>query len=123
MENPETKLNELQLTILDGMADDYEDVEQLYLYVNGDFSEEERANIQYPRMLLQVRFPLRDLIDEISTLLNEGYIEVKYSNRERGAPFNEPGKPIRPVDFTELHHYWFGATEKGTQAWKNIDDL
>jgi len=117
MENPESKLNELQLTILDGMADDYEDIEQIYLYANRDFSEEE-ANIQYPRMLVQVRFPLRDLIDEIRTLLEEGYIEVKYSNGEQGAPFNEPGKPIRPVDFTELHHYWFDATEKGKHAWK-----
>jgi len=29
-----SKLTELQFTILDGMADEYEDVEQLYLYVN-----------------------------------------------------------------------------------------
>lgn len=111
MENPETKLSELQFTILDGMADDYEDVEQLYLYANREFSEEKQANIQFPRMLVQVRFPLRDLIDEIANLLREGYVEAKYSNDEQVAP-------LRPLDFAALHHYWFGATEKGTRAWK-----
>ena len=111
MEDSETKLTELQFTILDGMADDYEDVEQLYLYANREFAEERQANIQFPRMLVQVRFPLRDIVDEIANMLREGYIEAKYSH-------NEVLAPLRPPDFTALHHYWFGATEKGTQAWK-----
>lgn len=118
MENPETKLSVLQFTILDGMADDYEDLEQLYLYANRRFSEEVQASIQFPRMLVQVRFPLRDLIDEIACLLSEGHIKVKYSNDDRGALFDEQGAPLRPLDLSALHHYWFGATEKGTRAWK-----
>jgi hypothetical protein len=110
VEESETKLTELQFTILDGMADDYEDVEQLYLYANGEFAEE-IANVQFPRMLAQVRFPLRDIVDEITNMLREGYIEAKYSNDEQLAP-------LRPIDLTALHHYWFGATGKGMQAWK-----
>ncbi|HYU47750.1 MAG TPA: hypothetical protein VEK84_16435 [Terriglobales bacterium] len=104
MEKSETKLTELQFTILNGMADDYEDVEQLYLYANREFTEEKLA-------LVQIRFPLRDIVDEITNMLREGYIEARYSNDEELAP-------LRPIDFTALHHYWFGATDKGMQAWK-----
>jgi hypothetical protein len=114
MEDPESNLTEIQFTILDGMADDYEDLEQLYLYANRHFSEEEQPNIQFPRMVVEIRFPLRDLIDEIGSMLNEGYINVKYFNSDRGAPFDDKGVP----DLAALHQYWFGATEKGTRAWK-----
>ncbi len=111
MEESETKLTELQFTILDGMADDCEDVEQLYLYANREFAEEKLPNVQFPRTLVQIRFPLRDIVDEITNMLREGYVEAKYSNDEELAP-------LRPTDFTALHHYWFGATDKGMQAWK-----
>ncbi len=111
MEGSETKLTELQFAVLDGMADDYEDLEQLYLYANREFAAETEANIQFPRMLVQVRFPLRDMVDEIANLLREGYIEAKYSNDEGLAP-------LRPMNFAALHHYWLGPTDKGKQAWK-----
>ncbi len=111
MENSETNLTELQLTILDGMADDYEDVEQLHLYANRIWADEEHANIQFPRMLVQVSVHLRDLVDEITNMLHEGYIEAKYSNDEEVAPLN-------PLSVALLHHYWFGATHKGTELWK-----
>lgn len=110
MENSETKLTELQFKILDGMADDYEDVEQLYLYANSEFAEEEERNVEFPRMLIQVRFPLRDIVDEIANMLLQGYIAAKYSNEEQVAP-------LHPLNFAGLHHYWFGATDKGTQFW------
>jgi len=77
------------------LADDYEDVEQLYLYANREFAES-----------AQVRVPLRDIVGEITNMLREGYIEAKYSNDEELAP-------LRPIDFTALYHYWFGATDKG----------
>jgi hypothetical protein len=93
-----SKLTELQFTILDGMADDYEDVEQLYLYANPN--------------LPQVRIPLRDVVDELTRMLREGYIAIKHSNNELIAPL----QPV--VEFTALHHYWFEATDKGTEAWK-----
>jgi hypothetical protein len=111
MEDSETKLTEINFTILDGMADDYEDVEQLYLYANREFTEEELANLDSPRMLVHVRFPLRDIVDAIANLLREGYIEAKYSNDQGLAS-------LQPINFTALHHYWFGATDKGTQARK-----
>jgi hypothetical protein len=111
MENSETNLPPLQVTILDGMADDYEDVEQLYLYANRVGADEEHANIQFPRMLVEVVVHLRDLVDEITSMLHEGYIEAKYSNDEEVAPLN-------PVNLALLHHYWFGATDKGTELWK-----
>lgn len=114
MENPEAKLSELQFTILNGMMDDYEDVEQLYLYANREISEEEKQNILSPHMLVQVRLPLRDLIDEIAVLLSEGYITIQYLNGDRGLPFDQS----RQVDLTVLHHYWFGPTDKGMRAWK-----
>jgi hypothetical protein len=44
-------------------------------------------------------------------MLREGYIDVKYSNDEKLAR-------LRPLDLSVLHHYWFGATKKGTEAWK-----
>jgi hypothetical protein len=111
MENSETKLTDLQFTILDGMADDYEDVEQLYLFGNRQFAAEEAANIEFPRMLLQIRFPLREIVDEIVNMLRQGYIEAKISNDEDFAP-------LLPLNLPALHHYWFRATEKGVQAWK-----
>jgi hypothetical protein len=111
MENSETNLTELQLTILNGMADDYEDVEQLYLYANRIRADDEHANIQFPRMLVELIVHLRDLVDEITNMLHEGYIEAKYSNDEEVAPLN-------PVNLALLHHYWFGATDKGAELWK-----
>jgi hypothetical protein len=111
MENSETKLTALQFKILDGMADDYEDVEQLYLYANRDFTGEKQANVQFPQMVVEVRFPLRDIVDEMVNMLREGYIFAKYSNDERFAPLD-------PLNWAQLHQYWFGATGKGTQLWK-----
>jgi hypothetical protein len=81
------------------MADDYEDVEQLYLYANPG--------------LPQVRWPLRDVVDEVVNMLREEYIATKYSN-------NEALAPLQRVNFTALHHYWFEATPKGTEAWKSF---
>ena len=81
------------------MADDYEDVEQLYLYVNPN--------------LPQVRIPLRDVVDELTRMLREGYIAIKHSNNELVAP-------LQPAEFTALHHYWFEATDKGTEARKRL---
>ena len=111
MEESATKLTELQFAILNGMADDYEDVEQLYLNANREFAGEKLASAQLPQALVQVRFPLRDIVDEITNMLREGYIEAKYSNDEDLAP-------LRLIDSSKLHHYWFGATDKGTEAWK-----
>jgi hypothetical protein len=111
MEESAAKLTELQFAILNGMADDYEDVEQLYLNANREFAEEKLASVQLPQALVQVRFPLRDIVDEITNMLRQGHIEAKYSNDEELAP-------LRPIDSGALHHYWFGATDKGTQARK-----
>ncbi len=94
-----TMLTELQFKILDGMADDCEDVEQLYLYANPD--------------LPQVRWPLRDVVDEVAKMLRDAYIAPKHSN-------NQAVAPLEPVNFTALHHYWFEATPKGTEAWKSL---
>jgi len=109
MEESKTKLTEMQFTILDGMADDYEDVEQLYLYANRE-PEEVETGVQFPRMLIQVRFPLREVVDEIANMLRQGIISVQYTNDEQVAP-------LQPINFSALHHYWFGATDAGTRAW------
>ena len=105
------KLTELQFEILDGMTDDYEDVEQLYLYANRNFEAERRLNVSMPLMIVGTRFPLRDVIDEVRNLLERGLVRAKYSNDESAAP-------LSPVNVAALHHYWFGATAIGTEAWK-----
>jgi len=110
-QNSNAKLTELQAVILDGLADDYEDVEQLYIYANRKFAEEEKLDIQSPLMLVHVRFSLREVVDEIVSMLGRGYIEVKYSNDETLAP-------LHTANFSALHHYWFGATDRGVQLWK-----
>jgi len=109
MEEAKTALTELQFTILNGLADDYEDVERLYLYANRQRQEERRLDVQFPNMLLHVRFPLRELVDEIGNMLREGYIEVRYSNDVQVAP-------LLPPELSLLHHYWFAVTRKGQQA-------
>ena len=111
MENSETKLTELQFWILDGMADDYEDIEQLYLYANRRFSEERRRNVEFPLILVQVRFPLRDVLDEVAKMLRQGYVDALISNDEQIAP-------LRPLNLSALHHYWFRATDRGAEAWR-----
>ena len=111
MENSETKLTELQFWILDGMADDYEDIEQLYLYANRRFSEEDQRNVEFPLILVEVRFPLRDVWDEVAKMLRQGLVEALISNDEQIAP-------LRPLNLAALHHYWFRATERGAEAWK-----
>lgn len=103
------KLTELQITILDGMSDDYEDIEQLYLYANRTGVEGRQSNMQVAQISPGIRFPLRELVDEIAHLLREGYIEAKYSNDEELAP-------LQPINAGALHHYWFGPTEKGKRA-------
>ncbi len=66
-------MTELQRTILDDMSDDFEDIEQLYLHAN---------QIQAHQAQVEIRFPLRDIIDEVAILLHEGYIMAKYPNDE-----------------------------------------
>jgi hypothetical protein len=62
-------------------ANDYKDVEQLYLYVNWR-SQEQRSGVHSPSTLLHVRFPPRDVVDEIGNMLPEGHVEAQYSNDE-----------------------------------------
>lgn len=85
-------LTPLQFGVLNGMMDDSEDVEQLYL------------------MLRQQSTPLHDVIDAITYLLRNGFIEVSHTNDERIAPVN-------PINFAMIHHYWFSPTQKGQAAW------
>jgi hypothetical protein len=105
MDKVKASLTQLQFVILDGMADDYEDVEQLYLFASRDFAEEKHARIEYPHKVLRDQYPLREIIDEIAWMLREGYVEAKYSNDEEFAP-------LKPLDFAALHHYWFGPPRK-----------
>jgi hypothetical protein len=104
-------LTALQLTLLDCMVDDYEDIEQLYLCANRDSKVEGENGIRFPLIVMQVRFALRDIVDEIANMVREAYVEAKYSNLEDFVPDH-------PLDFTALHHYWFGPTPKGKAAWK-----
>jgi len=111
MSEAEAKLTELQFWILDAMADDAENIEQIYLWANSDFAQEKRLPVDLvQRKILHGRFLLHILIDEVVRMLKEGYIQAKYSH-------NEGVAPLVPVNLTALHYYWFAPTEKGRIAW------
>ena len=93
------------------MADDYEDIEQLYMCANRDLSVESEKGVRFPLVVMLGRFALRDVVDEIANMVREGYVEAKYSNLQDFVPDH-------PLDFTAIHHYWFGPTPKGKAAWK-----
>lgn len=105
------KLTDLQSKILAALADDYEDVEQLYLSVNHDVDKQFETNLDHRWILLSMRFHLRDVMDEIASLLRKGFIFAKYSN-------NEAVVPLDKVNITVLHQYWFGVTEQGKRLRK-----
>ena len=94
------RLTELQFQVLNAMMDDAEDVEQIYLAVNRNFLESGS---------IQPEHPLRDIIDELKSLLLGGYLQAPKSCN--------PHTP-QPPDISLLHHYWFSPTEKGKQAWE-----
>ena len=85
-------ITQIQFGVLDGIMDDAEDVEQLYLG-------------------LHEQFTLHEVIDAVTLLLRDGMIEVKYTNDERIAP-------VKPINLATIHHYWFGPTAKGKAAWQ-----
>ncbi len=91
---------ELQFQILNAMMDDAEDVERIYLAVNWNAIE---------AGTMQPDYSLKQVIEELNVLLRVGYVEAPmYCN---------PNRPLPPESFA-LHHYWFGPTEKGQQAWQ-----
>jgi len=93
------RLTELQFQILNAVMDDAEDVEQIYLAVNS--SSLETGSIQ-------PEHPLRDIIDELNSLLKKGYVEAPRFCNTSSLP--------QPPDSSMLHHYWFSPTEKGKRA-------
>jgi len=99
-EKDATEIAELRFQILDVMMDDSEDVEQVYLSVNRSHFETET----------QPQFYLREIIDEMRFMLEEGYIKANYSNDEKLAP-------LVAVNHSTFHHYWFTPTEKGKEVW------
>ena len=100
-EKDATEIAELRFQILDAMMDDREDVEQVYLAVNRSRFESE----------IQPQFCLREIIDEMKFMLDEGYIKADYSNNEKLAPLGD-------VKTSLFHHYWFSPTETGKEAWQ-----
>jgi len=81
--------------------DDAEDFEQIYLVVN-------RPSLRAES--LQPEYPLRDVVDELNSLLKNGFLEAPKFCNESSLPM--------PPDRSLLHHYWFGPTESGKQAWE-----
>ena len=102
MTEPTDQLTDIQFAILDAMADDAENIEQIYLDANSEYINGERPNIKYL---------LHTLIDEIVCLLKGGYVEPQYSHNEKIAPLSS-------VNLSALHYYWFSPTDKGRAAWQ-----
>jgi len=99
-ERDATRTAELRFHILNVMMDDSEDVEQVYLSVNRDRFETDR----------QPEFYLREIIDEMKSMLEEGYIKTEFSNDEKLAPLGDTNSSLS-------HHYWFAPTQKGKEVW------
>jgi hypothetical protein len=99
-ERDATEIAELRFQILDAMVDDCEDVEQVYHCVN-------RGRLETQG---QPQFFLREIIDEMKLMLEEGYIKPDFSNDEKQAP-------VGLVNLSLFHHYWFSPTAKGKEVW------
>jgi hypothetical protein len=100
-EKSAAEIAELRFQILNAMMDDSEDVEQVYLSTNETRFETET----------QPQFPLREIIDEMKFMLEEGYIKPDFSNDEKLAPLGE-------VNLSLFHHYWFSPTKRGKEVWE-----
>ncbi len=83
------------------MADDFENIEQIYLQANEYCLDDSFINVQ---------FLLHCIIDEVMKMLEEGYIKAEISNNEIMAPLDK-------LNYAAIHHYWFGMTEKGRREW------
>lgn len=94
-------VNRLQFEILDVMMDDCEDVEQVYLAIN---RQQLMANGQPTELLIRI-------VDEMRCMLNEGLIEAQKS-------WDETVAPLKTLDLTYIHYYWFVPTQKGKEEWK-----
>jgi hypothetical protein len=94
------EIAKLRFDILNAMMDDSEDVEQVYLAANESRFETGT----------QPQFPLREIIDEMKLLLEEGFIKPHFSNDEKLAP-------LGVVNLSQFHHYWFSPTKKGKELW------
>ena len=99
-EKDATEIAELRFHILDAMVDDCEDVEQVYLCVN---------RVQFEARN-QPQFFLREIVDEMKLMLEEGYIKATISNNEGLAPLGN-------INASLFHHYWFSPTEMGKKVW------
>lgn len=53
---------------------------------------------------------LRDVIDQMKLMIEEGYIKADFSNDEESAPLSD-------LNLSLFHYYWFSPTEKGKQVW------
>jgi|SRR5579863_1045773 hypothetical protein len=99
-EKDAVEIAKLRFNILNAMMDDSEDIEQVYLAANESRFETGT----------QPQFPLREIIDEMKLMLEEGFIKPDFSNDEKLAP-------LGAVSLSEFHHYWFGPTQKGKEVW------
>lgn len=80
--------------------DDAEDIEQIYLSINGS----------YIKKKITPDFPLREIIDGINLLLSQGYVAARRSDDQIKAPLDK-------VDPGMLHYYYFAPTAAGRAFW------
>jgi hypothetical protein len=99
-EKDAAEVAELRFHIPNAMMDDCEDVEQVYLSANESRFETET----------QPLFHLREIIDEMKLMLEEGHIKAIISSDEGLAPLGK-------INASLFHHYWFSPTNKGKELW------
>jgi hypothetical protein len=90
----------LKLLILKAMMDDAEDIEQIYLSINGS----------YIKKKITPDFPLREIIDGINLLLDGGFVAARRSDDHIKAPLDK-------IDSGMLHYYYFSPTKAGHAFW------
>jgi len=88
------------------MMDDAEDIEQIYLSIN---QERFSGGAGQPEIFL------REIMDEIPCMLEDGLIKAAFSNDKELAP-------LGTLEMSLLHYYWFSPTEAGLKIWKAAED-
>ncbi len=94
MSTKHKQLTTLQEQIIDALANDYEDIEQL-------------------RGMLDQPTPDEELKSALSALIKEGYVACYQ-------PTKTEMKPVAHPDCQQLDDYWFGLTDKGEQLQQTL---
>src|SRR5262245_2066858 len=97
--------------ILDATADDWENLEQIYLAVCFELSGKESSSCCYRRARRDI--VLEEVADRIRGLVDRGLL---------AAVNGEDGRPVTdPKDLSYVWKAWFGMTPQGRSIWESSE--